>query len=75
MFGDSSRANNRSLKAQSSTAGRPVCYQCGSSQLRASHFRSDDLTELLLLHWPVRCRSCSERQFVSIFSVPLLRRH
>jgi DNA-directed RNA polymerase subunit RPC12/RpoP len=62
------------LKAQSSTAGRPVCYQCGSTSLRASHFRGDDLTELLMLHWPVRCRSCSERQFVSIFSVLTLPR-
>jgi hypothetical protein len=63
------------LKAQPTKAGRPVCYQCGSSRLRPSHFRSDDLTELLMMRWPVRCRACSERQFVSLFSVPLLRRH
>jgi hypothetical protein len=63
------------LTAKPTKAGRPVCYQCGSSRLRASHFRSDDLTELLLMRWPVRCRSCSERQFVSIFSLILLGRH
>jgi DNA-directed RNA polymerase subunit RPC12/RpoP len=63
------------LKAQASTAGRPICYQCGSEFLRRSHFRSDDLTELLRLHWPVRCRSCSERQFVSVFRIMSLRRH
>jgi DNA-directed RNA polymerase subunit RPC12/RpoP len=62
------------LKSQSSTAGRPVCYQCGSDFLRISHFRGDDVMELLRFHWPVRCRSCSERQFISMFNLPLLRR-
>jgi hypothetical protein len=46
-----------------------VCYQCGSGNLRMSHFRGDDAMELLRLNWPVRCRSCSERQFVSIFKL------
>jgi len=64
------------LKAQTSTTDRrPVCYQCGSQFLRRSHLRGDDAMEILQLHWPVRCRSCSERQFVSVFALPFLRRH
>jgi hypothetical protein len=30
--------------------------------------------ELLQLNWPVRCRSCMERQFVSIFYLSQLSR-
>jgi DNA-directed RNA polymerase subunit RPC12/RpoP len=59
------------LKTEQSSSG-PVCYQCGSQYLRRSHFRGDDMMELLRLHWPVRCRSCSERQFVSIFKLMTL---
>jgi hypothetical protein len=46
---------------------RPVastCHFCGGMSLRRSRFRPSDFSWLLILHWPVRCRRCSKRQFV-----------
>ena len=40
------------------------CQFCGGSSLRRSRVRVSDLPWLLVLHWPVRCRRCSKRQFV-----------
>ncbi len=40
------------------------CQFCGGSSLRRSRLRGSDLPWLLVLHWPVRCRRCSKRQFV-----------
>gem|GEM_PF-1254818 len=40
------------------------CQFCGGSSLRRSRLRVSDLPWLLLLHWPVRCRRCSKRQFL-----------
>jgi hypothetical protein len=51
----------------------PVCCQCSSNHLRRSKLRSTDLNELFRLHIPVRCRSCHERQFISIFGFAHLR--
>jgi hypothetical protein len=53
----------------------PHCHQCGSTGLRRSHFRPDDVFEIVQLNWPVRCRSCMERQFVSIFYLGQLSRN
>jgi hypothetical protein len=42
----------------------PVCHSCGSSELRISRLRNEDLGKLLSLRYPVRCRVCRERTFV-----------
>ena len=41
-----------------------ICRSCGSSELRASHLRREDLGKLLSLRYPVRCRVCRERNFI-----------
>jgi len=39
-----------------------VCSACLSSdEFRLSHFRTYDLSPLLTLRYPVRCRRCSHR--------------
>jgi hypothetical protein len=40
------------------------CHFCGGASLRRSRLRAFDFPWLLVLHWPVRCRRCSKRQFV-----------
>lgn len=45
------------------------CHECGSRNLRPSHFQTTDLAYLVLLRSPVRCRSCRKRFYVSIFSI------
>ena len=40
------------------------CHFCGGTSLRRSRYRASDLSWLLVLRWPVRCRRCSKRQFV-----------
>lgn len=42
------------------------CRVCGFSNFRISRFRMPDLTHLLLLRLPARCRNCDERTFVSL---------
>ncbi len=44
------------------------CVYCHSSHMRFSRFRLSDLPRLLLLQVPVRCYSCEERVYASIFS-------
>lgn len=39
------------------------CPHCGSSSFRTSRFRTSDLARLLLFQFPVRCRSCRERNY------------
>jgi hypothetical protein len=60
-------------RAETKTSKFPVCCQCSSNHLRRSKFRPADANELFRLHFPVRCRSCHERQFISIFSILRLR--
>jgi hypothetical protein len=43
------------------------CGWCGSANLRTSRFQLTDLRRLLLLHYPVRCRSCRERSYRFLF--------
>lgn len=43
------------------------CKSCGQSEFRASRFRMKDVFRLLALHYPVRCRVCKRRQYISIF--------
>jgi len=44
------------------------CFHCGSDHLRISSFHIHDVPEFLLLRVPIRCRSCSERFYVQVFS-------
>ena len=42
------------------------CHECGSDDLRSSHFRVSDAIHLLALQYPVRCRSCKKRWYAPI---------
>jgi hypothetical protein len=44
------------------------CQWCGSPSIRNSRLRLADLPLLSLLRYPVRCRSCEERYFISVFA-------
>jgi len=50
------------------------CYECGSSQIRTSKFRASDISRLMVLRFPVRCRSCGERDFASLLQVSKIRK-
>jgi ribosomal protein L40E len=50
------------------------CHECGSRNLRPSHFLMADLAYLLVLRSPVRCRTCRKRFHVSIFSIGKIQR-
>ena len=50
------------------------CKYCGSNNIRPSLFQSSDWIHLLLLRHPIRCRSCRERSYVSIFRIAEIRR-
>jgi hypothetical protein len=41
----------------------PVCRSCGSQEFRLSHPRRGDLSRLLTLRYPIRCKVCKERDF------------
>src|ERR1700748_1115297 len=46
--------------------GVPIrCQYCTGQNFRRSTLRSQDLTEVLLMRYPVRCLRCSQRQMVS----------
>jgi DNA-directed RNA polymerase subunit RPC12/RpoP len=46
--------------------GVPIrCQYCTGQSFRRSSLRSQDLTEILLMRYPVRCLRCSQRQLVS----------
>ncbi|MFZ1012437.1 MAG: hypothetical protein WAN28_03775 [Terracidiphilus sp.] len=42
------------------------CSQCGFTDLLASRLRLADWRKLLLLQFPVRCRTCRHRMFASL---------
>jgi hypothetical protein len=50
------------------------CQQCGSTKFRASRLRVTDLTKLLCLRLPIRCRSCSLRRYTNILEALRIRR-
>jgi len=50
------------------------CKLCGSSRIRVSRLRVPDLSELIFLQYPVRCRNCFKREFVSLFTALRIRR-
>jgi hypothetical protein len=49
------------------------CQWCGSPEIRNSRLRLADLPRLSVLRYPVRCRSCEERYFISLFTALKLR--
>jgi hypothetical protein len=50
------------------------CHTCGSRNLRPSRLQLKDLLHFFALRYPVRCRHCRKRFYVSIFSLRKLRR-
>jgi hypothetical protein len=52
---------------------RMQCQWCGSNEIRESKFRLSDVYQVLLLKYPVRCRSCDGRGFDNLFAVLKLR--
>jgi hypothetical protein len=50
------------------------CKLCGSTKFRISRLRVPDLSELVLLQYPVRCRVCYKREYVSFLTAFLIRR-
>jgi hypothetical protein len=50
------------------------CKLCGSTKFRVSRLRIPDLSELIFLQYPVRCRICYKREFVSLVTALRIRR-
>ncbi len=44
------------------------CRLCGSTRFRLSRLRVPDLSELVFLQYPIRCRVCYKREHVSLFT-------
>lgn len=42
------------------------CPDCGSTSVRQATLRKDDAVSLLTLRYPVRCRTCRKRWYVSL---------
>ena len=60
--------SSRSKKSQGlpTAWGAPItCQFCSGQEFRRSKRRTDDISQLLLLSYPVRCIRCGERQYVS----------
>lgn len=51
-----------------------VCSGCGSSNVRLSHLRGNDLWSLVALRYPTRCRDCHQRGFTSLAKALAIRR-
>lgn len=51
------------------------CRKCGRSNFRLSRIHSFDFGRALLLQYPVRCRICHHRDFVSFVSALKLWLH
>ena len=73
-FGGKSRRKDRSRSSKARTSyfgaqprkGVPIqCQYCSGQTFRRSTVRSEDLTEIFLMRYPVRCLRCSQRQMVS----------
>lgn len=67
MSSDNSRSFRRKKSQGLPTAwGAPItCQFCSGQEFRRSKRRTDDISQLLLLSFPVRCIRCGERQYVS----------
>jgi hypothetical protein len=49
------------------------CKLCGSTKFRVSRLRVPDISQLILLRYPVRCRTCYKREFVNFFTARKVR--
>ena len=81
MYGKPSLSLNRPTPAQDHTTKQIVSLQgqvsmncpiCNSDRVRRSRLRIRDVLLLLALHYPVRCRECSERWYVGIWAASKL---
>jgi hypothetical protein len=50
------------------------CYFCGSFDFRRSRLRRRDLSHLLFLELPVRCRICSNRRYAGVVKALQVRK-
>jgi hypothetical protein len=73
-FGQQSRRKDRPRTPKSRTSyfgaearkGVPIqCQYCSGQTFRRSTLRTEDLTEIFFMRYPVRCLRCSQRQMVS----------
>jgi hypothetical protein len=49
------------------------CRLCGSTNFHVSRLRAPDLSELIFLHYPVRCLACYKRESVNFFTALRVR--
>ena len=73
-FGQQSRGKDRPRNPKDRTSyfgtearkGVPIqCQYCSGQTFRRSTLRSEDLSEIFFMRYPVRCLRCSQRQMVS----------
>lgn len=50
------------------------CKLCGSTKFRVSRLRLPDVSQLIFLQYPIRCRVCYKREFVSFLKAINIRR-
>jgi hypothetical protein len=50
------------------------CKLCGSTKFRVSRLRVPDLSQLIFLRYPIRCRTCYKREFINFFAALRVRR-
>jgi len=50
------------------------CKLCGSTKFRVSRLRVPDLSQVIFFRYPLRCRTCYKRVFVSFFAALKIRR-
>jgi hypothetical protein len=50
------------------------CKLCGSTKFRVSRLRVPDLSQLIFLRYPIRCRTCYKRKFINFFAALRVRR-
>jgi hypothetical protein len=59
-------SHNRAVYDDGAAKGVPICCQhCSHQSFRRSSLRAADLTQILLMRYPVRCLRCGQRQMVS----------
>lgn len=78
LFGQTSRRVVSKLESSNGKYGSvgmslPVCRSCGSDEFRISHLRRTDLSKLLTLRYPIRCKICKERDFTFLGTALSLR--
>ena len=51
-----------------------ICDRCGTTNFRTSRLRLEDIMRLLAFGYPVRCRTCYTRLYVSLMLALRMRR-